>query len=87
MPTGTKTQTPVFNRVTGVFGEDDKTVVEAVKEAGNFQVTVYQEAVQSVVHTDDGTFNAIVNGKYNQTEAEKIWEFYENGGVTTGSEG
>ena len=88
LPAGGKTATPVFNRVTGVFDEDVKTVVEAVKEAGNFQVTVYQEAVQSVVHKEDGTtINAIVDGKYDQTNANEIWKFYENGGVTTGSEG
>lgn len=80
---------PVFNKVTGVFkGDDSGQVIDAVKEAGNFQVTVYQEAVQSVVHKEDGTtINAIVDGKYDQTNANKIWEFYENGGATTDSEG
>ena len=80
---------PVFNKVTGVFKENDSNqVIDDVKEAGNFQVTVYQEAVQSVVHTEDGTtINAMVSGEYDQTEANKIWEFYENGGTATGSEG
>lgn len=43
-----------------------------------FEVTVYQEAVQTVVYTENGTLS----------EPDDIWEWYDNGGkeVVTGTD-
>jgi len=42
-----------------------------------FEVTVYQEAVQTKVYAQDGTFT---------TDPDKIWDCYESGEVPTSFE-
>lgn len=50
----------------------------------NFTITVYQEAVQAMVHLTDGTTISAYNndGSYNSSEAAKIWQAYDAGQVT-----
>lgn len=46
----------------------------------NFTITVYQEAVQAVVHLDGTTISAYdENGKYNADNAARIWQAYDAG--------
>ena len=50
----------------------------------NFTITVYQEAVQAMVHLADGTKISAYgeDGKYNANNAAKIWQAYDAGQVT-----
>lgn len=50
----------------------------------NFTITVYQEAVQAMVHLTDGTTISAYNndGSYNSSEAARIWQAYDAGQVT-----
>lgn len=50
----------------------------------NFTITVYQEAVQAMVHLTNGkTISAYgENGSYNAENAAKIWQAYDTGQVT-----
>lgn len=50
----------------------------------NFTITVYQEAVQAMVHLPDGTTISAYNndGSYNSSEAARIWRAYDAGQVT-----
>lgn len=49
----------------------------------NFTITVYQEAVQAVVHLDETTISAYdENGNYNADNAARIWQAYDAGQVT-----
>ncbi len=47
----------------------------------NFTITVYQEAVQAMVHLTDGTTISAYgeNGKYNAENAARIWQAYDAG--------
>lgn len=50
----------------------------------NFTITVYQEAVQAMVHLADGTKISAYgeDGKYNANNAAMIWRAYDAGQVT-----
>ena len=50
----------------------------------NFTITVYQEAVQAMVHLTDGTTISAYgeDGKYNAENAARIWQAYDAGQVT-----
>ena len=50
----------------------------------DFTITVYQEAVQAMVHLADGTTISAYNndGSYNSSEAARIWLAYDAGQVT-----
>lgn len=50
----------------------------------DFTITVYQEAVQAMVHLADGTTISAYNndGSYNSSEAARIWQAYDAGQVT-----
>lgn len=50
----------------------------------NFTITVYQEAVQAMVHLADGTKISAYgeDGKYNAENAAMIWQAYDAGQVT-----
>lgn len=58
------------------------TIPEGFKD--NFTITVYQEAVQAMVHLTDGTTISAYNndGSYNSSEAARIWQAYDAGQVT-----
>lgn len=50
----------------------------------DFTITVYQEAVQAMVHLANGTTISAYNndGSYNSSEAARIWQAYDAGQVT-----
>lgn len=66
-----------YNAVLPAGGQTDaifkKVEVKDISIDG-FEVTVYQEAVQTKVYAQDGTFT---------TDPEKIWDCYESGEVPT----
>lgn len=70
--------TSLFTEVTGLLDKDGK-IIEEFKNVDNFEITLYQEAVQAKVWDKDG--NALQafdeNGVYNQEKAMAIWKNYQ----------
>lgn len=68
--------TPLFTTITGVTDADGK-ALENIKAIGDFEITLYQEAVQSEAQIDGAPVKATVDGKYNSENADKIWADYK----------
>lgn len=72
-----KSTTPLFTEVKGLI--KDGKIIEEFKDVNDFQITLYQEAVQATVWNEDGeTLSALgKNNLYNQNKANEIWALYK----------
>lgn len=70
--------TPLFTKVDGVVGSNGK----AIKGMEDFQITLYQEAIQAEAVNEKGdVIKAFSDSGRFQTEgAAKLWALYDNGG-------
>ena len=73
IPSGKYTE-PLFTKIEGVLKDKGKGTYSFADGYDNFEITVYQEAVQATVHNGENTLSAIVNGEYNQEAADEIWK-------------
>lgn len=69
---------PLFTEIKGMLTADGK-IKEQFEELEQFEVTLYQEAVQSVMYDKHGSaYEAFdENGNYDNTHAMEIWNRYE----------
>lgn len=72
-----KQTTPLFTKVEGLLKEDG-TMIDSFSQIKNFEINLYQEAVQAVIWDDSGASISAndENGVYQEKQAQKIWEFY-----------
>lgn len=80
---------PIFNQVRGltkpVYLDEGQTIshYEIVDELkgliSDFEITIYQEAVQATVYDENGNPFSVLddNGNYSQDKATEIWDSYE----------
>lgn len=68
-----KTQ-PLFTQIKGIINSDNKFINE--KDA--FNVTIYQESIQTSAVKNGVTIDAYENNQYNQGIAEDVWEIYDS---------
>lgn len=68
--------TPLFTEVNDLI--KDGKIIEEFKDVKDFQITLYQEAVQATVWNENGESKSVLdeNGDYNQNNAEEIWTLY-----------
>ncbi len=82
IPSGKYTE-PLFTKIEGVLIKNADDTYSFEEGYDDFEITVYQEAVQATVHDGDETLSAIdENGKYDQTKAMKIWEKFNSTKIT-----
>ena len=73
-----KATDPLFTEVNGLLDADGK-IKEEFKNVSDFEITLYQEAVQAVVWDADGNELSAMdsNNKFNNENALKIWSAYK----------
>ena len=77
-PNGTTEK--IFTYITGLTGPDSKFLTSLNVELKDFQITIYQEAVQAVVYDSNGNETSALdsNGVFSETNATAIWNRYDN---------
>lgn len=78
IPAGKETE-PLFTEIKGVIVSNSDGTYSFAEGYDDFEITVYQEAVQATVTKSDGTVLSALdqNGNYNQTNAKEIWNLAE----------
>lgn len=65
---------PLFTHINGIINSDNKFIDG--KDA--FDVTIYQESIQTSAVKNGVTIDAYENNQYNQGIAEDVWEIYDS---------
>lgn len=83
---GMNSTVPLFSEISGLTyfnSEDQQTHVnnDYLEWFNDIEITLYQESVQSIVYDSNGDSISAYNedGTYNQKNAKKIWDLYDNG--------
>ena len=73
-----KATDPLFTEVNDLLDADGK-IKEEFKNVSDFEITLYQEAVQAVVWDADGNELSAMdsNNKFNHENALKVWSAYK----------
>lgn len=77
LPVGESTPA-LFTEVKGLTDENGK-IIEEFKNLKDFEITFYQEAIQTNINLENGsTLSALdEHGNYNHTNAKELWKHYE----------